>query len=180
MTKMQVSATEFGVVRIFTVDISQDEIDAFIAANSDGQSPLSTALGATTLNPTYVEVFDIDDLEEMGLPRYMHEGIGISFDDVAQHRARLDQITGTVVIILSKAFAGTRQSLTPQAPLRWLGTYQEETPDRRIVKLQTDSANGVLTGPATKNRNPQLTLLWALLALPVVCIGFALLLWSFL
>lgn len=177
MTQMNVPATEFGVVRVFSVDIPQTEIERFVTPDATGSSPLEEALGASGLNRTYVEVFDLEDLEELGLARYLNEGLGVSVEEVAPYRVRLEATKGTVAVILSKAFGGQATTLTPKPPLRWLATFAEETPDRRIIDLKSESAKGQLAQGTGTSRSPYLTLILALLALPLAAAIMALVVW---
>lgn len=177
MTKMEVPAPEFGVVRVFAVDIPRNEIESFVTPDATGSSPLENALGTSGLNKSYVEVFDVEDLEDLGLARYLNEGLGVPVEDVALHRVRLEAITGTVAVILSKAFGGQAATLTPKAPLRWLGTFTEQTPDRRIIDIKTESAKGQLAQGTGTSKSPYLTLMLALVALPLAVAIVALVIW---
>jgi hypothetical protein len=118
--KIQISATETGIVRVFAVDIPADQIAAFTARN--GTWPLREALGAETLDPSYLDIFDADDLTGVGLPGYLIDGHAIPEDQIAPLRARLMGQQGTVMVVTSRAFGGTPQTLTPRAPLNLIAT----------------------------------------------------------
>ncbi len=122
--KIQISATEAGVVRVFAVDIPPDQIATFTARN--GSWPLRAALGAETLDPEHAVVFDADDLADLGLPGYLHDGHAIPEDQIEQMRAKLMAQDGTVMVITSPAFGGTAQTLNPRAPLRLIATFTEQ------------------------------------------------------
>lgn len=168
---MKVSASEHGLVRLFAVDLPPNEIAAFATPDPDGSQgwPLRDALGATQLNPDYVECFDLADLDDLGLTGYMEQGLGIAPKDIAQDALQLGALKGPVLVVLSSAFGGTAQELTPKAPLRWIGTYAEEGHAIAFEPLDSKAAQGSLT-PAAPNTpaNPHLTVLWAVLALPVL------------
>ncbi|HEY9039468.1 MAG TPA: hypothetical protein VIN05_11085 [Roseovarius sp.] len=121
--KIEINAHETGIVRVFAVDIPTDEIDAFIARN--GRWPLREALGAETLDPEHIQVFDVADLTGVGLPAYLIDGHAIPEDQIAPLRSRLEGQTGTVMVITSSAFNGTAQTLTPRAPLRLIASFSE-------------------------------------------------------
>jgi hypothetical protein len=121
--KIQIKATETGIVRVFAVDIPAGQIAAFTARN--GSWPLSEALGAKTLDPAHIEVFDAADLTGVGLPGYLIEGHAISEDQIAPMRARLMAQEGTLMVVTSRAFEGTAQTISPRAPLNLLATFTE-------------------------------------------------------
>jgi len=168
MTRMQVKPTERGLIRLFVVDLPPEEIKAFNTHATDTGWPLQQALGATDLDPARIELFHINDLDDLGLSGYMTEGLGIADKDITPDAARLDALTGHVLIVQSAAFLGNAQTLTPRAPLRWIGTYAEESAPVQFQPLKTDAAKGTLAAPPPKQANPHLTLLWAILALPVL------------
>ncbi|SMP29620.1 hypothetical protein [Shimia sagamensis] len=176
---MQVSSSERGLVRLFAVDVPSEEIEAFRAQVNgvDGALlswPLKEALGFTYLDEDFIELFPVSDLEEMGLTGYMVEGLGIAQKDVAEDSARLAAQKGWVLIVLSAAFDGVAQSLSPKAPLRWIGTYKEDGAPVHFEPLPDASAKGPASTQSTvlpaPSSNPHLTLLLAILALPLVAL----------
>ena len=170
MTKMQVKPTERGLVRLFVVDLPPEEIKAFNTHATDTAWPLKDALGATDLDEKRIEFIDVKDLDDLGLSGYMTEGLGIAEKDITPDANRLDALTGHVLIVHSAAFLGNTQTLTPRTPLRWIGTYAEETAPMQFQPLQADAAKGTLASPPPKQTNPHLTLLWAILALPILAL----------
>lgn len=125
--RIEIKANETGIVRVFAVDIPRDGIAAFTARN--GRWPLREALGAETLDPEHVEVFDAADLAGVGLPGYLIDGHAVPEDQIAPLRGRLDALDGTLMVVTSRAFGGTAQVLTPRAPVRLVATLSEtQTP----------------------------------------------------
>ena len=129
--RFDVKAGERGVVRVFSVDLPEVETKGFNA---------SEALGVETLVPDYVELFPVEDLKGLGLAAYMHDGLGIAEEDL--DTARLDGLKGYVLIVLSAAFGGAAVTLAPRAPLRWIGTYTEESAPVKFEPLPDASAQG--------------------------------------
>jgi hypothetical protein len=121
--KIEIKASETGVVRVFAVDIPADQIGAFTSRN--GRWPLREALGAEALDAAHVEVFDAADLAGVGLPGYLADGHAIPDDQITPMRAQLMAREGTLMVVTSRAFQGTAQTLTPRAPLSLIGTFQE-------------------------------------------------------
>lgn len=175
MMRMEVKSTERGLIRLFAVDLPPEDASAFNTRrfDQDGEQiswPLWDALEPAYLDEDFIEYFDVDDLEEMGLTGYMTEGLGIATEDVAQDAARLSAIKGHVLIVLSAAFDGVAQTLTPRTPLRWIGTYREEKAPVSFQPLPTKAAEGIVAPEVPKQTNPHLTVLWAVLALPILAL----------
>lgn len=170
MTRMEVKASEHGQIRLFTVDLPPDEVASFSTPEDETGWPLQDALGATRLDEDFVELFDVADLEELGLTGYMTEGLGIAETEVRQDAPRLNAINGHVLILFSSAFAGIAQTLTPRAPLRWIGTYSEQKAPVTFEPLPAKTASGTVVPDGSAPNNPHLTVLWAVLALPILAL----------
>ena len=135
---IQISATEHGVVRLFAIDLQGGAIDTFTRSN--GTWPLRDALGADMLNAQRIEIFDVSDLSGMGLAAYLHEGQGVTTQELDPLRSQLDSLTGTVMVVLSSAFAGTAQTLEVKAPLRLVATLNEDRPPVQFDTLPDEAA----------------------------------------
>ncbi|WP_397543614.1 hypothetical protein [Roseovarius salis] len=138
--RIEVKAGERGRVWVFAVDLEPAGLDEFM--RHDGRWPVQEALGAETLDPEHVEVFPVSDLEGLGLSGYLSEGHGIPEDQLSDMRARLDAQTGPVMVLTSRAFHGTGQTLTPRAPLRLLASFSEERPPVSFAPLPSGDATG--------------------------------------
>ena len=60
----------------------------------------------------------------MGLSGYLVDGYGVSADDVAADRQRLDDLGGQIVLVPSSATPGPAR-FAPEPPLRSVGVYGE-------------------------------------------------------
>ena len=151
--RFEVKAHEHGIVRLFTVDTSAEppmmsaEPD-WAADAEDPPWPLRDALGVEYLDSDFIELFDVANLEGVGLPQYMIDGLGVSETDVEEDRARLEAIEGLILVVLSSAFGGFAGTLTPKSPLRWVGTYTEDRAPVSFKPLPSESAKGT-TGDKT-------------------------------
>ncbi len=141
-----VSATEHGVIRIFMVNLSADDAARFM------QSPeeINRALGVEDLNEEFVELFALSTLDGVGLAGYLIDGLGVAEADVAPYRSRLNGMSGHVLIVLSRAFGGRAATITPTAPLKWIGTYTEEGASVKFEPLPSKGAEGAVTGSPAK------------------------------
>ncbi|MCW8842144.1 MAG: hypothetical protein OQK00_01880 [Rhodobacteraceae bacterium] len=177
MTKMQVKSGEHGLIRLFAIDPADEpplmstEPD-WDADHTDPPWPLRDALGAEYLDSDFIEVFDVADLTGVGLPGYMIQGLGIPEQDIAPDRGRLDALTGHVLIVLSSAFGGFEQTLTPRAPLRWIGTWREEKAPIHFEPLPNPEPAPHLVPRGEKaEMTPHTRVLFAILALPILLLG---------
>ncbi|MEM6618429.1 MAG: hypothetical protein AAF631_03925 [Pseudomonadota bacterium] len=133
--RFEIPEDEFGVVRVFEVKID-DPIKArtFLTPpeNDAGRWPLGDALtardpkgGDVAPDPRYVDAIGAGALEGIGLAAYLSEGVGVAEADLDGDRARLDQVTHPVAVVLSAAYGGQSVTLEPTAPLVWLGSWSE-------------------------------------------------------
>ena len=170
--RFDISPTERGVVRLFTLDLPPEQAAGFTEPDfdSDAPAPIDAALGVSYLDTDFVEVFPVSNLDGLGLAGYLVQGLGVPEAEVAADRARLNALTGHVVVVLSQAFGGHAATLTPKAPLTWIGTYTEEGASVKFAPLPSESAKGVITDapqkpPKSNARISGMVAMYALLAL---------------
>jgi hypothetical protein len=126
---MTVSGKERGQLRLFAVNLTDPDIET-----------LGTLLGADDLDPAYVELVKISDLDEMSLPQYLSQGYDIDADTLAPDRPRLAALTGHVLIILSLAFRDHALTLNDVPDLTLIASYGNQGPDWTAPEpLETDS-----------------------------------------
>ncbi len=140
MTTMRISGTERDVLRLFAVDLPEDEAQRFATAGETW--PLREALDARTLREDFVDVVRVADLGEMPLSRYLREAHGVTEESLAGHGARVDALDGVVIALPAQAFGGTAQTLDVRAPLRWIGTFGEERAEPAGAPLHSEAARG--------------------------------------
>ncbi len=145
--QFNVASNEHGIIRLFTI-LPETDLNTFAARPAgtatpdDRPWPLGDALGVDDLDANFVEIFDVTDLTGVGLADYMIDGLGIAEADIAPHRAQLEAIRGNVLIVFSSAFGGHSATITPRAPLRWIGTFTEETAPVQFEPLPSGDAKG--------------------------------------
>ncbi|MEL6684625.1 MAG: hypothetical protein AAFN63_05580 [Pseudomonadota bacterium] len=138
-----VKATERGVIRIFTANLTTEQAQRFTESpDEDTPAPIHRALGVTHLDSDFVELFPLSNLGGLGLAGYLTEGLGVAEADVKPNAARLNAMSGQVLIVLSQAFGGFETTITPTAPLKWIGTYTEEGASVKFEPLPSDGAKG--------------------------------------
>lgn len=136
-------------VHLFAVDLPEDDLWAFVTVDPDsGDLPLRDALGVDHLDETQIEGAVTEDLVGIGLAGFMTEGIGVDKGLIAPDRARIDALTGSVVIVKGAAFDGANVPLTPHAPLTHVGTWQMTPAASTMEPLESAAAKGTLPPPA--------------------------------
>lgn len=166
--RMEIPEGERGIARVFAIDADPQEAKAL---EDDPAGLIAPLLGVERLEPQHVEVFPVSNLEGIGLAGYLVDGLGAREEEVRPDAARLDGLTGHVAIVLSRAFGGARTTVTPRAPLRWIGTYSEPPQVASMDKLHTASAMGTVT-PRTGPVDPVVWRRPLLIVLAVVGIIF--------
>lgn len=144
--RIEIRESESGVVRVFDVDLTRAEAEAFNRRN--GSWPLKDALGAESLDPHYVDMMQIEDLEGYGLSQYLEQGMGVSSHDLEDAHVQIEGLKGTVLVVGSGAFEGQAQVLTPRAPLRLVATFNE---DKAPVQFDPLPSAGAQVAPATED-----------------------------
>ncbi|MDK3072240.1 hypothetical protein QO034_03880 [Sedimentitalea sp. JM2-8] len=130
-----VPANETGKLRLFALDMPAEQARAL--RDSGGIDGL---LGVLQVDPAYVEIFLVKDLDGLGITGYLTEGCGIPQEQVAQDRTHLQALTGYVVLVFSRAFGGREVTLHPAAELELIATYSERPVDWSATPIPTDSA----------------------------------------
>lgn len=169
---MTLTSGDRDTVHLFTVDLPEDDLWGFVTADPEtGDFPLQGALGVATLDETQVEGAVAEDLDGIGLSGFLTEGLGVDETLIATDRARVDALTGSVVILRGAAFDGANIPLNPTAPLRHFATWRMTPANTTMEALESDAATGTITpppqpAPATPRRNR--SKLWLVLAVGVL------------
>jgi hypothetical protein len=129
-----VDADEAGIVRLYEVTLPAPEAKALTAYD------VQQALNAPELDTDSVEIFSVNDLEEIGLRGYIETGLGIASRDIDPYAERIVDLDGYVVVVLSKAFAGQMTSLVHKHPLRPIGAFKEASAQTPTITLESDAA----------------------------------------
>lgn len=82
---------------------------------------LETAVGAA-IDPTYAEVFAVEDVAPMGLRAYLTQAHDIPEAVLDADAARLDALSGDVVVLAPRAVEGL-EALNPRPELTHIGSY---------------------------------------------------------
>lgn len=114
-----IPAGEIGVLRLFALDMTREQVKFLREPGA-----IADLLGVDEINPEDVEIFPVEDLDELGLPGYLIEGHAVPEDQIAPDRARLAAQTGHVMILHSRAFGGRAATLAPAKSVMPLGTYR--------------------------------------------------------
>lgn len=130
-----VPAHETGKLRLFALHMPDEQAQAL-----RGSGGIDGLLGVLQVDPAYVEIFPLKDLDGLGITGYLTEGCGIPQEQVAQDKSRLHALTGYVLLVFSQAFGGREVTLHPAAELELIATYSERPVDWSATPIPTDSA----------------------------------------
>ena len=134
MSKITIPRDEHGKVRVFTLSLSDPDIEEL----QDGG--LEQALGTDILDPNQVEIFRVDDLGAMGLTGYLRAGIDADEAEITEDATGLEAVDGWVMLVHSAAFGGAEAKLEPKAGLTLVGTYALAQADHTNIPLESDAA----------------------------------------
>ena len=165
---MHIKSSETGVLRVFHIDLPREAIERFTTQAGTGEWPLQYALGAKSLRSAFVEVVNIRELGDMSLSQYLVNAHDVSDSDLNEMRARLDALTGTVLVLPSQAFNHTEQELTISSPLRWIGTFNEPRAASGRATIRSDAAKGVGSGAKASKPQKSGSMVWLVFGLLAV------------
>lgn len=126
-----VQAGETGLLRLFALNMPPKQ-----ARFQQEPGAAAQALGVDALDSAHVDIFDVSDLEDLGLEGYLTQGAGIPADRIAADLARLRAQTGWVMAVRSRAFGGGATTLRPVAALDLIGVYAEPGTDWRAGRVE--------------------------------------------
>ncbi len=139
---LTIPANDFGQIRVFAT--SMDLPQEAIAKTPDGM----LALFGAPLNPDFVDIVAIADLNGMALTSYIETGYDMA-PDLVEHTV-VDQITGYAILVLSSATGGKETELHPGFGLRHITTYTPKPDFTPHDSLPAESAKGTIPAPDAK------------------------------
>lgn len=173
--RIEIRSGEYGVVRVFAVDLAGTALEEF------GQPgdiwPLKDALGAERLDAEHLELFEVSAMEGFGLAGYLREGMGVEAGQIDEMRPQLAAIKGAALVIRSRAFCDEAQTLQPRAPLRYIGSFTEPDSNVNFEPLPDESAKGSVPTRAKKPSDAAMSGRVAMVALLVLFILTAVVVW---
>ena len=142
-------------------------------------SRLSEEVSATSLETAVgdAEVFAVEDVAPMGLRAYLAQAHDIPDPVLAADAARLDALSGDVVVLAPRAVEGL-QTLTPRPELTHIGSYAPAEADDSPRSLPRASKSPHLETPGSAVGNPMTKrrIVWIVLG-AVVAATLLLMLW---
>lgn len=171
---INIPRNERGIVRVFALSLDPVAAQA-LKVSADA---IKKTLGADiALDTTHVEIFPVRDLHEIGLVGYLMEGDAVTADQLAPDRAKLEKLSGWVLIVYSLAFGDRSTTLKPDKALTLIGTYGETRTDWSSTRdVESDAAKPVSDQP-TRPSDAAILGRIAMLALIVLGLLTALMVW---
>jgi hypothetical protein len=138
---------ERHTLRVFAVALPKDEV-----LRIHGQAGLLAALlGVPEVDTSQIALFHTDDLEGVGMIDYLLDGGGVTEAQIATDREILAAYRGYILTARDAAFPTRPVTLRPDARLRLLGAYAEETAPVRFEDLPDVAATGLIAGKPAKS-----------------------------
>lgn len=176
----QIEAGEFGWVRLFTADIDAATLERINADRPDTQpkaAAIGDMLGIDWVDPMHVELFDVADLEGLGLAGYLVQGAGIPEAAVSAESDTLNTLFGIVLIVYSKAFEGQEYLLQLAPSIAFITQFEQEKQNVSFQPLPSSAPQSDTTAVSQSAPSPQRTVLQAIFTLPLVLIFVGVLIW---
>ncbi|MEM6372092.1 MAG: hypothetical protein AAF727_04850 [Pseudomonadota bacterium] len=151
--QITIAANERGRVRVFALSLPTEEVRKRTQTR-DGMFALLGPSGA--LDDAHIALFEVADIQEIGLSGYLVEGGDVTDADIAPDRAKLDKLGGWVMVVYSSAFGDAEMTLTPVPEMTLIGTYGQHPTDWRATEtIQSKSAEPYSAPPETaKKKKP--------------------------
>lgn len=133
MSDLTVAPHERGVLRLFTLNMRPEEAKFLREPGAADQ-----VLGVDGLDSEHIDIFPVADLEDLGLSGYLHDGCGVSEDQL--DKGALDAIEGWVMVVRSAAFRGRAAELKPDSRLNLSGLFTEDATNWTGGRIEVESA----------------------------------------
>lgn len=167
MTALTIPANDFGQIRVFATD----------QTITDPAAETMEQLFGAPLDMTFVDVVRIADLDGMALTTYIAQGYDMTPDAV--DKQAVNAISGTAILILSRAAAGHAVTLTLAPGVRHVTTYSRDVQITPPVNLPDGSAKGIIGDIPAKapKSDARIGGMVATVALIVMCALVGLMIW---
>lgn len=145
-TPIEVSSNEIAKIRVFSLSMTDTEAKKL----QKDSSAIQAMIGAQ-VDPEFVDVFPLSNLEGVGLAGFLSEGNAVPAEQLAPDRAKLDKLDtlgGWVLILYSSAFRNAATSFAPAPALTLIGTYDEAKTDWSASETVKSEAAKPFTAPA--------------------------------
>jgi len=117
---IDVPAGEYGRIRLFALRMPPERVRFLSEPGATEQ-----VLGIETLDRGQVDIFKVEDLEDIGLTGYLIDGCGVPRAQVEAESAALDALEGWVMAVRSRAFGGEAARLELDPAVVPVATFAE-------------------------------------------------------
>ncbi|NRB05046.1 MAG: hypothetical protein HRU30_17485 [Rhodobacteraceae bacterium] len=148
--RIDIAVKEVDVVRLFAVNLPEAEARAL----ADAPAGLAGLLGVEALNTDFLEIFSVADLAAIGLGQYLQDGYGVPESALAQDAAKLSQISGYGVVVLSSAVEARPATLSVGPELTLIASYAVAGTDWQADDSPTPEAAQPYSAPEAARKKP--------------------------
>lgn len=142
-TELTIPALDHGQIRVFEMapPAPQSLLDKTPAA-------LETFFGTSGLNSDFIDIFEVQNLGEMGLIDYLRTGYDLTADVVDD--AALKGVNGVVILMMSRATGGEAVTLKVAPEIQHITTLGEPARMRAPTPIKSEASQGVVEDTPTK------------------------------
>ncbi|WP_121062740.1 hypothetical protein [Chachezhania antarctica] len=132
---IDIPAREHGLIRLFSLDMPPERVKFLSEPGATAQ-----VLGVEELDHAQVDIFKVEDMEDIGLTGYLVEGLGVPRQQVAAETETLDAVQGWVMAVRSRAFAEKAVTLTLDPDVKPIATFAEAHVEKTGAAPVSESA----------------------------------------
>jgi len=149
---IRIPANEQCLVRMFALSMPSDEV----RARAKTLEEVLALLGPDgPLDDVHITLFQVADIQEIGLTEYLIEGSDVSEENIGTDQVKLNSLDGWVMIVFSPAFGQKAVTLTPIPEMTLIGTYEQNRTDWKAKEsIESDSAKPYSAPPETVKKKP--------------------------
>lgn len=141
---------EHDVIRLFALNLSEDEAQAL----NENPARIAAMLGLVAVDDQFLEVLKVSDVADIGLAAYLQEGYDIPSNVMAKDSAKLAQLSGHVLVLLSSAVPARPAALTLTQDLTLIGSYAATEVDWSADPTERPESATPYSAPEAARKTP--------------------------
>ncbi len=141
---------EHDVVRLFALNM----IEADAKALAEKPERVAGLLGLTHVDTNFLEILKLHDIRDLGLGQYLQDGYDVTPANISKDMAKLAQLSGHVLILLSSAIGERPTQLVLGQDLTLIGTYGATEVDWSADPAPAPDSAALYSSPDTGKKRP--------------------------
>lgn len=137
---------EHGILRLYGLEDDAEGLQALRAAvdgDGDGDAEaIAALLGVETVETEWLDLIDRHDISALGIEQFLAQAYEVDEAQLAEAAANLASAPRHVLIVPSRAFAGTEQVLQTRHPLIPIAQFDTDPPPAILRPLGEAERSG--------------------------------------